>query len=55
MFDPKHISCTENNIIFKVTHDDYDAYYELLFNMDNLLSFAYGTSLGAMDDIIVCD
>ena len=46
---------TENNIIFKVTHDDYDAYYELLFNMDNLLSFAYGTSLGAMDDIIVCD
>lgn len=46
---------TENNIIFKVAHGDHDAFYELSFNMDNSLLFAYGTSLGEMDDVIVCD
>lgn len=46
---------TENSILFKVAHDGYDAFYELSFNMDNLIYFAYGTSLDAMDDVIVCD
>lgn len=46
---------TENAIIFKVAHDGYDACYELSFNASHLLSFAYGTSLGEMDDVIVCD
>lgn len=46
---------TGNSIIFKVTHDGYDAFYELSFNMTNSISFAYGPSLDEMDDVIVCD
>lgn len=46
---------TENSIVFKITHDGYDAFYELSFNFDNMFMFAYGTSLGAMDDVIVCE
>lgn len=46
---------TGNSIIFKVIHDDYDAFYELSFNMADSINFAFGTSLDAMDDIIVCD
>lgn len=46
---------TGNSIIFKVTHDGYDAFYELSFNMTNSISFAYGPSLNEMNDVIVCD
>jgi len=46
---------TANNIIFKVEHEDHDAYYELSFNMAGSINFAYGQSLDAMDDVIVCD
>ncbi len=46
---------TANNIIFKVEHKDHDAYYELSFNMAGSITFAYGQSLDAMDDVIVCD
>ncbi len=46
---------TGNSIIFKVAHDGYDAFYELSFNMDHSIIFAYGTSLDALDDVIVCD
>lgn len=46
---------TEKSIIFKIAHDDYEAFYELSFDLNNSLNFAYGTSLGAMDDVIVCD
>lgn len=46
---------TGNNIIFKVAHDGYDAFYELSFNVANSINFAYGNSLGAMDEILVCD
>ncbi len=46
---------TENSIIFKTAHDGGDTFYELSFNMDNLMIFAFGTSLSAMDDVIVCD
>ena len=46
---------TANNILFKVEHEDYDAYYELSFNMAGSINFAYGQSLDAMDDVIVCD
>ena len=46
---------SERNIIFKVAHDDYDAYYELSYDSENSMKFAYGTSLDAMDDVIVFD
>lgn len=47
---------TENSIIFKVEqHDGYTAFYELTFNIDHALVLAYGTSLDAMDDILVAD
>lgn len=46
---------TENSIIFKVEHDSDTSFYELSFNMDNSIVFAYGTSLDAMDDVIVCN
>ncbi len=46
---------TGNSIIFKIAHDGYDAFYELSFNPANSINFAFGTSLGAMDDVIVCD
>ena len=46
---------TGNSIIFKTAHDGYDAFYELSFNMDNSIIFAFGTSLDTMDDVIVCD
>lgn len=45
---------TGDNIIFKVAHDGYDAFYMLIFNMDGSINFEYGTSLAAMDDVIVC-
>ncbi len=46
---------TENSIIFKTAHDGYDTFYELSFNVANSINFAFGTSLAAMDDVIVCD
>ncbi len=46
---------TGNSIIFKTAHDGYDAFYELSFNPANSINFAYGTSLAAMDDVIICD
>lgn len=46
---------TGDNIIFKVAHDGYDAYYMLTINMEGSITFEYGTSLGAMDDVIVCN
>jgi len=49
---------TENNILFKVTHDDFDAFYELSFGTDHALILMYRTSLSidAMNDydVIVC-
>ena len=46
---------TENTIIFKITRDGYDDCYELSFDQSGALNLAYGTSLDAMDDVIVCD
>lgn len=46
---------TSNSILFKVAHDGFDAFYELSFNMTNSVNFAYGTSLDAMDEVIVCE
>lgn len=50
---------TENNILFKITHDDFDAFYELSFGTDHKLILTYRTSLSpdAMNDydVIVCD
>ena len=46
---------TGNSVIFKIVHDDYDAFYELSFNLNDSIYFAFGTSLDAMDDVIVCD
>ena len=46
---------TGNSIIFKTAQDGYDAYYELSFNMDDSIIFAFGTSLDALDEVIVCD
>ncbi|MBE5880762.1 MAG: DUF1311 domain-containing protein [Lachnospiraceae bacterium] len=46
---------TGNNIIFMVEHDDYNVFYELSFNMENSIYFSYGTSLGEMDEVIVCE
>ena len=43
---------TGNSIIFKTVHDGYDAFYELSFNLDNSINFAFGTSLDAMDEVI---
>lgn len=46
---------TGNSILFKVAKDGYDAFYELSFNPANSIYFAFGTSLDAMDEVIVCD
>lgn len=46
---------TEINIVFKISDADREMFYELTFNMDHLLTFSCGTSLLAMDDIIVCN
>ena len=46
---------TGNSILFKVVKDGYDAFYELSFNPANSIYFAFGTSLDAMDEVIVCD
>ena len=46
---------TENNIIFKIPHDGYDAFYELSFNMANSINFAFGTSIDTLEEVIVCD
>ncbi len=46
---------TGNSIIFKTAYDGYIAFYELSFNLTNSINFAFGTSLDAMDDVIVCD
>lgn len=43
---------TGNSIIFEVDQADYEAYYELSFNMAGSVNMAYGTSLDAMDDVI---
>ena len=45
---------TGNCIIFKVAHEDHDSFYMLTFNIDGSINFEYGTSLGAMDEVIVC-
>ncbi len=44
---------TGNSILFKVVKDGYDAFYELSFNPANSIYFAFGTSLDAMDEVIV--
>ena len=46
---------TGSSIIFKIPHDGYDAFYELSFNMTNSINLAFGTSLDAMEEVIVCD
>ena len=50
---------TEHNILFKVTHSDFDAFYELSFGMEGNLILIYRTSLSAEAvndyDIIVCE
>lgn len=45
---------TEDTIIFKIERDEYDDCYELSFDQSGALNLAYGTSLDAMDDVIVC-
>ena len=49
---------TETNVLFKVTQDDFDAFYELSFGTDHALILMYRTSLSidAMNDyeVIVC-
>lgn len=49
---------TETNILFKITHDDYDAFYDLSFGTDHKLILTYRKSLSidAMNDydVIVC-
>ena len=50
---------TEQNILFKVSHVDHDAFYDLSFGMEGNLVLIYRTSLAPSDmndyDIIVCD
>ena len=50
---------TENNILFKVAHDDYDSFYELSFGVEQALILTYRTSLSidAVNDceVIVCN
>ena len=46
---------TGSSIIFKIPHDGYDAFYELSFNMTNSINLAFGTSLDAMEEVVVCD
>jgi len=50
---------TEQNILFKVTHDDHEAFYDLSFGMEGNLILIYRTSLAPSAvndyDIIVCD
>lgn len=50
---------TETNILFKVTHEDFDAFYELSFGMDDAVILMYRTSLSidAINDydVIVCN
>lgn len=49
---------TENNILFKIAHDDYDSFYELSFGVEQELILTYRTSLSidAVNDydVIVC-
>ncbi|MBE5866619.1 MAG: DUF1311 domain-containing protein [Lachnospiraceae bacterium] len=49
---------TENNILFKIPHDDYDSFYELSFGVEQELILTYRTSLSidAVNDydVIVC-
>ena len=40
---------------FKIAHDGGDAFYELSFDVTDSANFAYGTSLDAMDNVIVCN
>lgn len=44
----------EDTIIFKLSHNDSDSFYELCFNLDNMLVLSYGTSLTEMDNLIIC-
>lgn len=46
---------TGNSILFKTAQNGSDAFYELSFDMTNSVNFAYGTSLDAMDEVIVCE
>ena len=50
---------TEYNILFKITHDDFDSFYELSFGMEDELILIYRTSLepsAANDyDIVICN
>ncbi len=46
---------TGNRIIFRTEQDGCDAFYKLSFSMAHSINFAFGTSLDAMDDVIVCE
>jgi uncharacterized protein YecT (DUF1311 family) len=45
---------TENSIVFRTVHNDGESFHMLSFNVENALTYEYGTSLAAMDDMIVC-
>jgi uncharacterized protein YecT (DUF1311 family) len=45
---------TENSIVFHTTLSDFESFYRISFNVDHALMLEYGTSLSAMDDVIVC-
>jgi uncharacterized protein YecT (DUF1311 family) len=45
---------TENSIVFRTVHNDGESFHMLSFNVENALIYEYGTSLAAMDDMIVC-
>lgn len=55
MSDLNVYSYTSDTIVFKLEQGDLDAYYKLAFNADNAVTLAYGMSLDAMDDVIVCE
>lgn len=50
---------TEQNILFKLSHDDFDSFYELSFGMEDELILIYRTSLepSAVNDYdsIICN
>lgn len=45
---------TSDSIVFERKEGDQSNYYGLYRNMDNAVCMEYGTSLQAMDDVIVC-
>jgi hypothetical protein len=46
---------TENSIVFHTSQADFESFYRLSFNVDNVLIVEYGNSLDAMDDVLVCE